>query len=225
MDRILAYCTNPACSLIFSVPSPFQLTGETRIVMQNNHTFCPRCGLGARMQDIDTTINRESKQNQAIAYRLVVETRESAETFESVKQVLDEASRTATSKEEVLEQVATKSTIIANFLKTVKSDSFQKWLNQVSQIIMVAIAILTFVKMDDAEDANKRLEAANKSYTEHLKEDIYKEQRSKDREMRKATPASFPKPERNKPCHCGSGRKYKNCCGLNPSVSEPRVGW
>jgi hypothetical protein len=26
------------------------------------------------------------------------------------------------------------------------------------------------------------------------------------------TPATSPRPGRNEPCHCGSGRKYKHCC-------------
>ena len=26
------------------------------------------------------------------------------------------------------------------------------------------------------------------------------------------TPSTTPRPGRNEPCHCGSGRKYKQCC-------------
>lgn len=33
------------------------------------------------------------------------------------------------------------------------------------------------------------------------------------------------KPERNAPCHCGSGRKYKNCClDKDQSTLKSKVG-
>lgn len=33
------------------------------------------------------------------------------------------------------------------------------------------------------------------------------------------------KPERNDPCHCGSGKKYKNCCqGKDDSHLSSRLG-
>ena len=28
------------------------------------------------------------------------------------------------------------------------------------------------------------------------------------------------KPGRNEPCPCGSGKKYKNCCGANPGMDQ-----
>jgi hypothetical protein len=27
---------------------------------------------------------------------------------------------------------------------------------------------------------------------------------------------------RNEPCHCGSGKKFKRCCGVQPQVLLPR---
>lgn len=49
-----------------------------------------------------------------------------------------------------------------------------------------------------------------------------------------ATPLTPPRPGRNEPCHCGSGKKYKNCClrqdqakergkAANPDDPEPEV--
>ena len=34
-------------------------------------------------------------------------------------------------------------------------------------------------------------------------------------------PRPLPKPERNAPCLCGSGRKYKHCCALAESLPDP----
>jgi SEC-C motif len=30
------------------------------------------------------------------------------------------------------------------------------------------------------------------------------------------------KNRRNEPCHCGSGKKFKRCCGVQPQVSVAR---
>jgi preprotein translocase subunit SecA len=34
------------------------------------------------------------------------------------------------------------------------------------------------------------------------------------------TPRRSAKVGRNDPCPCGSGRKYKNCCGANPAAGN-----
>ena len=32
------------------------------------------------------------------------------------------------------------------------------------------------------------------------------------------------KVSRNDPCPCGSGKKYKKCCGINAETKKPRLG-
>lgn len=45
----------------------------------------------------------------------------------------------------------------------------------------------------------------------------YSGQRKKDKEQSKSD-----KPSRNQPCPCGSGKKYKRCCGNNlPEFKNP----
>jgi hypothetical protein len=34
------------------------------------------------------------------------------------------------------------------------------------------------------------------------------------------TPPTAPRPGRNEPCHCGSGRKYKHCCLEKDEAAE-----
>lgn len=43
-----------------------------------------------------------------------------------------------------------------------------------------------------------------------------------ERLLRPPTPAraAEPSPGRNDPCRCGSGRKYKRCCGANTRASR-----
>lgn len=37
-------------------------------------------------------------------------------------------------------------------------------------------------------------------------------------------PSPLPRPQRNEPCHCGSGRKYKHCCLALESMGSPVAG-
>ena len=46
-------------------------------------------------------------------------------------------------------------------------------------------------------------------FTEEQKKELYKEQK------KSGTVAKGPKIGRNDPCPCGSGKKYKHCCGRN----------
>ena len=46
-------------------------------------------------------------------------------------------------------------------------------------------------------------------YTEEQKKELYKEQK------KSGTVVKGPKIGRNDPCPCGSGKKYKHCCGRN----------
>jgi hypothetical protein len=50
-----------------------------------------------------------------------------------------------------------------------------------------------------------------------IKEDIIRRRAASGARMRQAGPANMPvaAPGRNDPCPCGSGKKYKKCCGVN----------
>jgi len=62
-----------------------------------------------------------------------------------------------------------------------------------------------------------------KRQRQHKLDDLAQKARGKDdveaeKELLKKTPKAEPikadkKPDRNAPCPCGSGRKYKKCCG------------
>ena len=65
----------------------------------------------------------------------------------------------------------------------------------------------------DADEIMKQLEAKTKFLEEQLKEKENKKcypfsnAKDEEKEIKKK------KPKRNDPCPCGSGKKYKNCCG------------
>jgi len=46
------------------------------------------------------------------------------------------------------------------------------------------------------------------------KKDIFSEEKTKQ-EKREPLTRQMPKIGRNDPCPCGSGKKYKKCCGAN----------
>ncbi|MGH9439408.1 MAG: SEC-C metal-binding domain-containing protein, partial [Terriglobia bacterium] len=67
-------------------------------------------------------------------------------------------------------------------------------------------------EFEPAEDIGDRLDwaAANIPRAILLLRKIAK---LRDRQTAAAEPTRYTKPGRNQPCPCGSGRKYKRCCG------------
>ena len=62
-------------------------------------------------------------------------------------------------------------------------------------------------------DDEKEIADAIELYLQREGFNILKANDGKEKE--KATPKRVNKIGRNEPCPCGSGKKYKNCCGKN----------
>jgi len=77
---------------------------------------------------------------------------------------------------------------IAEFLKSIEGKNVEEILNNIPEIP-------ADMKEKDVNEIMKELEAQTKFLEEQLK---------------------AKKPKRNDPCPCGSGKKYKNCCGKSP---------
>ena len=93
-----------------------------------------------------------------------------------------------------------------------KKESYNLFLELVEQIKYTAIKMLHKVQLKNATQENEeearltrlRLNEVNKNaHTNHQNTSLIKK-----------------KPVRNEPCPCGSGKKYKNCCGM----SGPKKG-
>ncbi len=101
-----------------------------------------------------------------------------------------------------------------------KQDSYKLFTELVSRIKYEAVKVLQLVQFDF--ESPEEEEAAVEHIREELENDVAGAKLSTDEEEApKNKPLkSTKKPKRNEPCPCGSGQKYKNCCGQ----SGPKKG-
>ena len=101
-----------------------------------------------------------------------------------------------------------------------KQDSYKLFTDLVVRIKLEAVKVLQLVQFDFTSPEEE--EAAVEHIREELESEVANAKLSTDEEE---TPKNKPvtgtkKPKRNDPCPCGSGKKYKNCCGQ----SGPKKG-
>ncbi|MEY3002292.1 MAG: preprotein translocase subunit, partial [Pseudomonadota bacterium] len=102
-----------------------------------------------------------------------------------------------------------------------KQDSYKLFTDLVSRIKIEAVKVLQLVQFNF--ESLEEEAAAVEHIREELEHDIAQTKLSTDTEEQteKKTPLrSTKKAKRNDPCPCGSGEKYKNCCGQ----SGPKKG-
>ncbi len=101
-----------------------------------------------------------------------------------------------------------------------KQDSYKLFENLVQRIKHEAVKVLHLVQFDFTSAEEE--EAAVEHIREELESDVAQAVLSTDEEIeQKNKPIKAEKkPKRNEPCPCGSGKKYKNCCGQ----SGPKKG-
>jgi preprotein translocase subunit SecA len=90
----------------------------------------------------------------------------------------------------------------------------------VERIKLEAVKVLQLVQFDFSSQEEEA--AAVEHIREELEGDVSEATLSTDEPVeKKNTPITADKkPKRNDPCPCGSGKKYKNCCGQ----SGPKKG-
>ena len=107
-----------------------------------------------------------------------------------------------------------------------KQDSYKLFTDLVTRIKLEAVKVLQLVQFDFSKPEEE--EAAVEHIREELEADISDvtlnqsyEEGTIAEDSKKLTPQrAAKKPKRNDPCPCGSGLKYKNCCGQ----SGPKKG-
>jgi preprotein translocase subunit SecA len=107
-----------------------------------------------------------------------------------------------------------------------KQDSYKLFTDLVDRIKMEAVKVLHLVQFDFTSPEEE--EAAVEQIREELESEVADAQLNQSYEegiitedSEKLKPiAGTKKPKRNDPCPCGSGKKYKNCCGQ----SGPKKG-
>ncbi|MEA1953214.1 MAG: preprotein translocase subunit SecA [Campylobacterota bacterium] len=101
-----------------------------------------------------------------------------------------------------------------------KQDSYKLFTDLVERVKYEAVKVLQLVQFNF--ESPQEEEAAVEHIKEELESDIADTTLNTDsNEKRRKQPlTSQKKPKRNEPCPCGSGKKYKNCCGK----SGPKKG-
>lgn len=103
-----------------------------------------------------------------------------------------------------------------------KKDSYNMFMQLVERIKYEAIKVLTLVQFnfEDPEEEEAKMKAMLDELESDLENAKTNEIVEADFEEVKEPIKSERKPKRNEPCPCGSGKKYKQCCG----VSGPKKG-
>jgi preprotein translocase subunit SecA len=100
-----------------------------------------------------------------------------------------------------------------------KQDSYKLFTDLVTRIKHEAVKTLQIVEFNF--ESPEEEEAAVEHIREELESDVAEATLSTEEETSNAKPITgTKKPKRNEPCPCGSGKKYKNCCGQ----SGPKKG-
>jgi len=104
-----------------------------------------------------------------------------------------------------------------------KKDSYNLFMNLIERIKFEAVKVLQVVQFNFEDPAVE--EAKMEAMRQQLEEEIAQAQTNEDEmveaDFEEATVENLEKkPKRNDPCPCGSGEKYKNCCGK----SGPKKG-
>jgi preprotein translocase subunit SecA len=102
-----------------------------------------------------------------------------------------------------------------------KQDSYKLFTDLVTRIKHEAVKVLQLVQFDFTSPQEE--EAAVEHIRDELESDIAEATPNKQNEDEKMTTkpqVADKKPKRNEPCPCGSGKKYKSCCGQ----SGPKKG-
>ena len=101
-----------------------------------------------------------------------------------------------------------------------KQDSYKLFTDLVQRIKYEAVKVLQLVQFDFTSQEEE--EAAVEHIREELESDISEAIPNTNTPVEKKNKPlrAEKKPKRNEPCPCGSGKKYKNCCGQ----SGPKKG-
>ena len=193
----IAYCENPKCGAIFQAPGLSGGEGSATVHIKNSRVGpCPLCDGIGRIPD-----GVYEYANNVVSFLSGPET--TVQILRQVEDILRTAQKNNSDRAEIERDVAGVSLTVARAIKDApKSENIVQWLSLLIAVIGLAIQIhSTYFKSDDLQA----------KLVEHiLRENKYLlEQTTKLQPYKR----SEPKIPRNASCPCGSGNKYKKCCG------------
>lgn len=150
MNELIAECSNPACGHLFSSTSIRGGSGAVTINSARIGVKCEICGslayLSPGVYDI-----------KGAAIQLLSGPRESFETLQRIKQLLEKAIEAGTPKEEVLQQIARESVHVASVAQSVKGENYHKWVDTMTKILTVCLTFYPLWKSNESADTQQRL--------------------------------------------------------------------
>jgi preprotein translocase subunit SecA len=185
-------------------------------------------------EEVNTSIEREALENKDYQdlYDIILEVL--TETYEAKMEPLDERQRSEVQRVlylQILDPQWRDHLYEMDVMKTgiglrgynqkdplteYKKDSYNLFMNLVERIKYEAIKVLQVVQFDFKDPAEE--EAKLNAMRDELEADVANAKTNEEPEEEK--PTFEKKPKRNEPCPCGSGKKYKHCCGQ----SGPKKG-
>lgn len=98
-----------------------------------------------------------------------------------------------------------------------KKESYRLFVNMLGRINFETVELLFHVKVKMEEDEEIKLKKEQSQQIKEERKDIFSEasEEIKKEPVRRA----MPKVGRNDPCPCGSGKKYKKCCGASEGLA------
>ena len=196
MSSFLAFCENPKCGAVFAVPNIVGGPGNVTINMVDSKAGpCPACGAYGQIPN-----GVYKYANHAVS--LLTGPESTVRILRQVHQILKNAKLKTSTKAEILKQVENVSPSTAQALQnTPEISNYLQWLTVLIALVALSIQVhSTYFNEDDIE----------KQFRDHLLQENKEliEKNNKVETYKRPTP----KIQRNEPCPCGSGKKYKKCC-------------
>jgi uncharacterized protein YchJ len=201
----IAFCENPNCGAVFQFDRLIGGPGKTNIQFTNSKVGpCPVCGAMGLIPD-----GTYEYANDVL--NILSSSKINVTELQKVEKILRSARRSKNkNNDEIIGEVKKASPAVADAFQLIpKQNNIIQWLTLLIAFVALAIQIhSTYFKKTEQSVEKKVIEYLLKEFGAESDSNISPDKNSPYRR-------EGPKIQRNDPCPCGSGEKYKKCCG-NP---------
>lgn len=199
MPDIPAFCNK--CGAIFR--SGIFIGGGTATLVGNSAGPCPVCGSMGTIPDGVYTVAGN-------VLRLLSGPQKTIEQLKKLAAVIAEARRIENEPNQIAEKITQEAPELSSVV-----DALPKTRSELYNFILVILTAISVLIATAAVNKNEGpSEAEVERMVEETVEKAIQESQKEQLIQEKKQPYVAPnKPGRNMPCECGSGKKYKHCCG------------
>jgi hypothetical protein len=198
----VAFCDNPACGAVFAAPNLIGGGGTVTVHMTNTrYGPCPNCGGIGHIPD-----GVYQYANSVVEF--LRGPQESLVALRKIEDLLRRIQNQSPTRDQVLAEVRALSPSFAGAMeKAPQIGVVQQWIQILIALVTLAILVqTTYFKKPDKDLEQK--------FIEHLLQENSELRGAKQAPVVQPIRRPNPKVPRNAPCICGSGKKYKRCCGV-----------